>query len=63
MLETFISTIESIQLVIGGNMTMIKKRGFLTVNCFVKDGIKKVRQFIKSGFIEDSMIKNLHNVH
>ena len=34
-----------------------KKRGFLMVNYFAKDGIKKVRRFIKSG-----MIKNLDSV-
>ena len=53
MLETFISTVKNIHVAIGTNMTMIKKCGFLTVSCFVKDGIKKVRQFIKSGMIQD----------
>ena len=53
MLETFILIIKNIRIATGINMTMIKKRGFLTVSCFVKDGIKKVRQFIKSGVIQD----------
>ena len=44
---------KNICFVIGGNMTMIKKHGFLMVNCFVKGGIKKVRQFIKNGMIQD----------
>ena len=34
---------------IGGSMIMIIKHGFLTASYFVKVGIKKVRQFIKSG--------------
>ena len=34
-------------------MITIKKHGFLTVSYFVQDGIKKVRQFIKSGMIQD----------
>ena len=38
---------KNIHVAIGGNMTMIIKRGFLAVSCFVKGGLKKVRQFIK----------------
>ena len=53
MYEIFILTIKNIHVVIGGNMTMIKKHGFLAVSYFVKVGIKKVRQFIKSGMIQD----------
>lgn len=53
MWETFISTIKNIHAAIGGNMTMIAKRGFLMVHCFVKGGIKKARQFTKSGMIQD----------
>ena len=53
----YINSKKNIHVVIGGNMIMIKKLGFLMVNCFAQDGIKKVRQFIKS-----CMIQNLVNV-